>query len=94
VTICSTCQLNKRKTSKKFGHLPEKEAEAIPWDKMCIDLRDMGLPHQQQPYFISLFNILLKLTIIIHQHFHLLSSIVHASMRFLLEFSHHHEHQL
>jgi hypothetical protein len=21
-----------------FGHLPEKEAEAIPWDKMCIDL--------------------------------------------------------
>ena len=38
VTVCSTCQLNKRKTSKKFGHLPEKEAEAIPWDKMCIDL--------------------------------------------------------
>jgi hypothetical protein len=21
-----------------FGHLPEKEAEANPWDKMCIDL--------------------------------------------------------
>jgi hypothetical protein len=38
VTVCSTCQLNKRKTSKKFGHLPEKEAEAIPWDKMYIDL--------------------------------------------------------
>jgi hypothetical protein len=38
VTVCSTCQLNKRKTSKTFGHLPEKEAEAIPWDKMCIDL--------------------------------------------------------
>jgi hypothetical protein len=38
VTVCSTCQINKRKTSKKFEHLPEKEAEAIPWDKMCIDL--------------------------------------------------------
>jgi hypothetical protein len=34
------------------------------------------LPHQQLPYFISHFNGLLKLTIIIHQHFHLLSSIV------------------
>jgi hypothetical protein len=30
VTVCSTCQLNKCKTSEKFGHLPEKEAEAIP----------------------------------------------------------------
>ena len=38
VTTCTTCQLNKRRTSKKYGHLPEKEAEAIPWDKMCIDL--------------------------------------------------------
>jgi hypothetical protein len=39
VTVCPTCQLNKRKASKKFGHFPEeKEAEAIPWDKMCIDL--------------------------------------------------------
>jgi hypothetical protein len=38
VTVCSTCQLNKRKTFKQFGHHPEKEAEAIPWDKMCIDL--------------------------------------------------------
>jgi hypothetical protein len=38
VKVCSTCQLNKRKTSKKFGHLPEKEAEVIPWVKMCIDL--------------------------------------------------------
>ena len=26
------------KTSKKFGHFPEKEAETIPWGKMCIDL--------------------------------------------------------
>jgi hypothetical protein len=38
VTVCSTCQLNKRKASKKFGHLPEKETEEIPWEKMCIDL--------------------------------------------------------
>jgi transposase InsO family protein len=37
VTTCAVCQLNKRR-SKKFGHMPEKEAEAIPWDKMCIDL--------------------------------------------------------
>ena len=38
--ICSTCpicQLNKR-NKKKYGHLPEKEAEATPWDKLCIDL--------------------------------------------------------
>ena len=31
------CQKNKRR-HKKYGHLPEKEAEAIPWDKMCLDL--------------------------------------------------------
>ena len=37
VTKCAVCQLNKRR-SKKYGHMPEKEAEAIPWDKMCIDL--------------------------------------------------------
>jgi hypothetical protein len=23
---------------KRFGPFPEKEAEAMPWDKMCIDL--------------------------------------------------------
>jgi hypothetical protein len=32
-----TCQRNKRKV-KKYGHLIQKEAEATPWDKMCIDL--------------------------------------------------------
>jgi len=37
VKACPTCQKNKRKV-KKYGHLPPKEAEAIPWDKMCIDL--------------------------------------------------------
>jgi len=37
VQACPTCQRNKRKV-KKYGHLPPKEAEATPWDKMCIDL--------------------------------------------------------
>jgi hypothetical protein len=37
VQVCPTCQRNKRKV-KKYGWLPPKEAEAIPWDKMCIDL--------------------------------------------------------
>jgi hypothetical protein len=37
VSTCGNCQRNKRQ-SKKFGHLPEKDAEAMPWDKMCVDL--------------------------------------------------------
>jgi transposase InsO family protein len=37
VLACPTCQRNKRKV-KKYGWLPPKEAEAIPWDRMCIDL--------------------------------------------------------
>ena len=37
VRACPTCQKNKRKI-KKYGHLPPKEAESKPWDKMCIDL--------------------------------------------------------
>jgi len=37
VNSCLNCQKNKRR-HKKYGHLPEKSAEAIPWDKMCIDL--------------------------------------------------------
>ena len=28
---------NKKKT-KKYGLLPPKEAEATPWDKLCVDL--------------------------------------------------------
>src|SRR5687768_17805497 len=28
----------KQKKTKKYGHLPPKEAEALIWDKMCIDL--------------------------------------------------------
>jgi len=27
-----------KKTSKKYGLLPEKVAEAIPWQKLCVDL--------------------------------------------------------
>ena len=34
---CHTCQLTK-KSHKKYGHLPEKEAEATPWKKLCVDL--------------------------------------------------------
>ena len=34
---CHTCQLTK-KSSKKYGHLPEKEAEATPWERLCVDL--------------------------------------------------------
>jgi hypothetical protein len=36
-TKCDTCQRTKR-SSKKYGHLPAKEAEADPWDKLCVDL--------------------------------------------------------
>ena len=27
-----------QETNKHYGHLPEKEAEATPWEKLCIDL--------------------------------------------------------
>lgn len=37
VKICPLCQRNKRK-QKEYGLLPPKEAEAIPWDVLCIDL--------------------------------------------------------
>ena len=33
---CPTCQRTK-KTNKKFGHVPPKEAEATPWAKLCVD---------------------------------------------------------
>ena len=36
-TACSTCQRTKKKISK-YGHLPEKMAEAEPWHTLCIDL--------------------------------------------------------
>ena len=34
---CATCQLTKRK-SIKYGKLPAKQAEAEPWDVLCVDL--------------------------------------------------------
>ena len=37
VQTCAICQRNKRR-HKKYGYLPEKEAEAIPWDRLCVDL--------------------------------------------------------
>jgi transposase InsO family protein len=37
VSTCVTCQQNKRR-NRKFGLLPEKVAEAQPWNRMCIDL--------------------------------------------------------
>ena len=37
VSTCMTCQKNKRRV-KKLGLLPPKEAEAEPWDRLCIDL--------------------------------------------------------
>ena len=37
VQTCDTCQKNKRKY-KKYGLLPPKKAEYIPWDRLCVDL--------------------------------------------------------
>jgi hypothetical protein len=37
VLTCTICQTQK-KQSKIYGLLPEKDAEAMPWDRLCIDL--------------------------------------------------------
>jgi hypothetical protein len=37
IWTCAICQTQK-KQSKKYGLLPEKEAEAMPWDRLCVDL--------------------------------------------------------
>jgi hypothetical protein len=37
VSTCTICQTQK-KQSKKYGLLPEKDAEAMPWDRLCINL--------------------------------------------------------
>ena len=37
VSTCDTCQKTK-KYNKKYGHLPEKAAEAVPWERLCVDL--------------------------------------------------------
>ena len=36
-STCPTCQRTKRSTIK-YGHLPPKEAEANPWEKLCVDM--------------------------------------------------------
>jgi len=37
VSTCVVCQTQKKQI-KKYGLLPEKKAEAIPWDRLCVDL--------------------------------------------------------
>jgi hypothetical protein len=37
VSTCAICQTQK-KQSKKYGLLPEKEAKAMPSDRLCVDL--------------------------------------------------------
>ena len=37
VKKCPTCQLYKKHPTK-FGHLPPKDPEAVPWHTLCIDL--------------------------------------------------------
>jgi len=34
---CHTCQITKKRT-KKLGHVPPKEPDAIPWQTVCVDL--------------------------------------------------------
>ena len=37
VSNCDTCQRTKL-SNKKYGTLPVKLAEEIPWNKLCVDL--------------------------------------------------------
>jgi len=37
VSTCGTCQKQK-KQHKKYGLLPAKEAEYLPWERLCVDL--------------------------------------------------------
>jgi hypothetical protein len=37
VTTCAICQKQKRQR-RKYGLLPEKEAEFKPWERLCVDL--------------------------------------------------------
>ena len=34
---CPICQISKV-SKKKYGLLPAKEAEVIPWNQLCVDL--------------------------------------------------------
>ena len=37
VSKCPTCQMCKR-NKLKYGILPPKDAEAVPWQQLCFDL--------------------------------------------------------
>ena len=37
ITNCDTCQFTK-KTKIKYSKLPAKEAEEIPWNKLCVNI--------------------------------------------------------
>ena len=37
IKVCTICQKNKKK-NLKYGKLPAKEAEAIPWDILLVDI--------------------------------------------------------
>ena len=48
---CDRCQRTKKKTIK-YGHLPEKAAQAEPWDVLCVDLigpYKIDVPGKSQP---------------------------------------------
>jgi Integrase zinc binding domain len=37
---CSTCDVcqQTKSTHAKYGHLPEKDAECEPWERLCVDM--------------------------------------------------------
>ena len=37
VKSCNRCQLGKRR-KRKYGHVPSKIADQVPWQKVCVDL--------------------------------------------------------
>ena len=37
IKVCNNCQKNKKQNSK-YGKLPGKEAESIPWDILSVGL--------------------------------------------------------
>ena len=46
VSTCGVCQKNKRR-SKKYGIMPEKKAQAEPWETLCVDLIGPYTIHQK-----------------------------------------------
>lgn len=46
---CQLCQKLKKRT-KKYGHLPGKETECVPWEKLCVDLIGLyTIPNKSKP---------------------------------------------